>query len=113
MTDRPTPATDPGARGRLAMAIATAVDSVPGVRRTAGQGVGVATQYRGGSCDGIQLSTEQVAVYIVANRLPLADVAEDVHRAVRRALEDLDDQRQVTVTIADLDLTSLPGSGLN
>ena len=44
----PRPPVDPGRRGRLALAVAAAVDSVGGVRRTGGPGVEVATQYPGG-----------------------------------------------------------------
>jgi hypothetical protein len=35
-------------RGGLALAVAAAIDQVPGVRRTGGQGVDVSTQYAGG-----------------------------------------------------------------
>ncbi len=52
----PRPPLDPGQRGRLALAVAAAVDAVGGVRRTGGQGVEVATQYPGGRVLGIRLA---------------------------------------------------------
>jgi hypothetical protein len=105
----PRPPVDPGRRGRLALAVATAVDSVGGVRRTGGQGTEVSTQYPGGRVLGVRLATHVVTVHIVAERLPLAAVAEAVRFAARSALVSLGDSRTVAVAIEDLDVPSLPG----
>ncbi len=121
MTDPPpTPATsptpvapvDPGGRGRLALAVAAAVDTVVGVRRTGGPGVEVATQYPGGRVVGVRLSPDEVAVHIIAERLPLDTVADAVHAAVGATLAGLGDRRAVAVTIDDLDVSSMPGGQL-
>ena len=74
----PRPPVDPGRRGRLALAVAAAVDTVGGVRRTGGPGVEVATQYPGGRVLGVRLGTDEVTVHIVAERLPLDAVADAV-----------------------------------
>jgi hypothetical protein len=101
------PPVDPGRRGRLALAVAAAVDSVGGVRRTAGHGVEVSTQYPGGRVLGVRLGAEAVGVHIIAERLPLEAVAEAVRSAARSALAGLGDSRAVTVAIEDLDVPSL------
>lgn len=121
MTDTPpTPATsptpvapvDPGRRGRLALAVAAAVDTVVGVRRTGGQGVEVATQYPGGQVLGVRLGPDEVTVHIIAERFPLETVADAVHAAVGATLAGLGDRRAVAVSIDDLDVASMPGGQL-
>ena len=71
---------DPGRRGRLALAVAAAVDTVVGVRRTGGPGVEVATQYPGGRVVGVRLGPDEVTVHIIAERLPLDTVADAAPR---------------------------------
>jgi hypothetical protein len=93
----------------LALAVAVAVDSVGGARRTGGQGIEVSTQYPGGRILGVRLGTDEVTVHIIAERLPLDAVAEAVRSAVRSALSGLGDSRTVAVAIEDLDVLSLPG----
>ena len=105
--DRPV---DPGRRGRLALAVAAAVDAVGGVRRTGGPGVEVATQYPGGRVLGVRLGADEVTVHIVAERLPLDAVADAVRFAASSALARLGDSRAVAVSVDDLDVASLPGA---
>ena len=103
------PPVDPGRRGRLALAVAAAVDTVGGVRRTGGPGVEVATQYPGGRVVGVRVGTDEVTVHIVAERLPLDAVAEAVQFAIRQALSSLGDGRAAAVAIDDLHVASLSG----
>ena len=105
----PRPPVDPGRRGRLALAVAAAVDTVGGVRRTGGPGVEVATQYPGGRVLGVRLGADEVTVHIIAERLPLDAVAEAVRLAARSALASLGDGRAVAVSVDDLDVSSLRG----
>ncbi len=100
---------DPGRRGRLALAVAAAVDTVVGVRRTGGPGVEVATQYPGGRVVGVRLGPDEVTVHVIAERLPLETVADAVHAAVGATLAGLGDRRAVAVSIDDLDVSSMPG----
>ena len=95
----PRPPVDPGRRGRLALAVAAAVDTVGGVRRTGGPGIEVATQYPGGRVVGVRVGTDEVTVHIVAERLPLDAVAGAVRLAARSALVSLRDSRTVAVAI--------------
>jgi hypothetical protein len=88
--------------------MAEAVDAVGGVCRSAGSGVEVATMYPGGRVLGIVLRAEEVEVHVISKTLPLPGVADAVHRAVRRVLDDVGDSRQVAVRIADLDVGALP-----
>jgi hypothetical protein len=108
----PSPPVDPGRRGHLALAVAAAVDTVTGARRTGGHGVEVATQFPGGRVVGVQLGADEVAVHIIAERVPLDTIADAVHVAVRAALADVGDRRAVSVTIDDLDVSSMPGGQL-
>ena len=105
----PRPPVDPGRRGRLALAVAAAVDSVGGVRRTGGPGVEVATQYPGGRALGIRLGADEVTVHVIAERLPLDVLAEAVRFAAHSALAAHGDRRPVAVRVDDLDVMSLPG----
>ena len=104
-------AVDPGRRGRLALAVADAVDAVVGVRRTGGQRVEVATQYPGGHVVGIRLGADEVTVHIIAERLPLDIVADAVHAAVGPVLASFGDRRKVAVCIDDLDVWPTPLGG--
>lgn len=97
-----------GKRGQLASVVATAVDTVAGARRTGGTGVEAATQYAGGRALGVQLGDDQVVVHLVAERLPLDGVVEDVRSAVVGALQARGDTRSVVVAIDDLDLDTSP-----
>jgi hypothetical protein len=95
---------DPGSRGRLALAVAGATDSVPGARRSAGSGIPVATQHPGGRVIGVALSNDRVTVHVVAQRMDVANIAGSVHEAVRQVLLRSDDQRTVSVVVDDLEI---------
>ncbi len=95
-------------RGRVALAVAAAVDEVAGVRRTGGIGVEVATQYAGGRVVGVGLSDAGVVVHVIAERLPLEPVISAVQDAARQALQSLSDPRAVNVVVDDLDVKHLP-----
>jgi hypothetical protein len=105
----PSPPVDPGGRGRVALAVATAVDRVVGVRRTGGSGVEVATQYPGGRVIGVRLGPDEVTVHVIVERLPLETAADAVHAAVGATLAGLGDRRAVAVNIDDLDVSSMRG----
>ena len=105
------PGFDPGPRGRVALVVAAAVDTVSGARRSRGIGIEVATQYRGGRTVGVQLSEARVEVHVIAERPEVAAVARAVHDVTREALDALGDPRGVTVVIDDLDVVSLPAEG--
>jgi hypothetical protein len=98
-----------GRRGQLATAVAAAVDAVAGARRTGGDGVEVATQYPGGRALGVQLQDRAVVVHVVAERLPLEVMVEEVRAAAVGALRAAGDHRAVVVAVDDLDLDRLPG----
>jgi hypothetical protein len=102
---------DPGPRATVAAAVAVAVDTVAGARRTSGTGVEVATQYRGGKTVGVRLSDEGVEVHVVAERPGVARLADEIHVAARSALDGLGDRRPVGVFIDDLDVAALSGRG--
>src|ERR1700678_2599928 len=97
-------APDPGRRGRVASAVAEAVDGVDGVRRSAGPGVEVATPYPGGRAVGVKLTDDDVTVHVEVLDVRLAVVVDAVHVAVRQALDRIGDPRAVSVIVADLDL---------
>jgi hypothetical protein len=92
--------------------LALAVDAVAGVRRSAGSGVEVATQYRGGRIVGVELADREVTVQVVAERLPLGPLADNVRAAARAVLHAAGDDRPVRVVVDDLDLVSLPGAAV-
>jgi hypothetical protein len=94
----------PGSRGRLALQVADAVDSVPGARRSSGAGTMIATQFRGGSVAGVRLSDEEISVHIVAERLDVVRLASAVSAAVTATLARSGERRRVTVNVDDLDL---------
>ena len=88
--------------------MAAAVDTVSGVRRSGGPGVEVATQYPGGRVVGVRLADDEVAVQVVAERLPLNPSPTRCTPPTRAVLHASDDERAVHVVVDDLDLTSLP-----
>ena len=91
------------------MRVAAAVDAISGVRRGGGHGVEVATHYPGGRVVGVSLTSETtVVVHIVAERLPLQDLADEVGTVARAALRSCGDDRAVMVFIDDLDVERLP-----
>ena len=94
-------------RARLALAVASAVEGVPGVALTAGAGVAVATQYRGGRVDGVLVDADRVTVQIVAGAWPLPRLVDAVRRAVAVVLAAAGDGRVVDVHVADLDPDAL------
>ena len=95
-------------RRHLAETIAAAVDEVPGVRRTQGSGVVVATLYAGGQVTGVALSEESVLICVALSRLPVSTVADEIIHAAGGALTTLGDDRRVRVQVDDLDVDRLP-----
>jgi hypothetical protein len=110
-TPGPAPESDPGPRGRVALVVAAAVDTVSGARRSRGTGIEVATQYRGGRTVGVRLSDDRVEVHVIAERPQVAMVARAVHDVARNALDAIGDPRRVAVVIDDLDVVSLVAGG--
>lgn len=111
---RPAPAAAPSAptgRARLAVDIAAAVEAVPGAVLTAGQGVALATQFRGGSVAGVRLDDESVTVQIVARTVPLPSLVDAVHVAAAQVLRAHRDGRAVLVHVADLDWEAVMTGG--
>jgi hypothetical protein len=102
------PTTAAGERARLALAVASAVDRIEGVRRFGGRAVEIATQHRGGRVIGIVLAPRVVSVHLVAESLPLEPVLQAVRAAVGRVLADAEDGRAVSVHVEELDLDGLP-----
>lgn len=87
----------------VASAIADAALGVPGVARLSpGRGVEVSTPYPGGKVVGVRLAADGVTVGIVADRVPLPPVADEVTATVRRVLAAAGDDRPVTVVIDDV-----------
>lgn len=113
MSDTPLapPPPDPGPRGRLALTVAAAVDTVDGARRSGDGGVEVATQYRGGRVVGVRLGDAQIEVHVVAEHPDVAVVAGKIQVAARRALDLVGDRRKVMVFVDDLDVVSLSPRG--
>ncbi len=91
-------------RERTAQLVADAVDSVPGVRRSVGPGVEVATQYRGGKVTGVALGPAEITVCLVALDPHVRRLADAVHAAVRGVLDATGDGRRLDVVVADVDL---------
>jgi hypothetical protein len=96
-----------GTRGQLALAIAAAVDTTSGSHRVYGA-LSSGTQYPGGRVDGIDVASHEVAVHIVAERLPLHDVVDAVRSAAEIVLDAQGDRRPVRIVVDDLDLGQLP-----
>lgn len=97
-----------GSRAQLATTLAEGVDNVAGVRRFPGFGTEVSTQHRGGRVLGIGLAEREVAVHVAVERLPLQPVLKNVHKAIKRVLEQAGDARSAHVYVDLLDLGSLP-----
>jgi hypothetical protein len=95
---------DPGPRGRLVQLVAAAVDAVGGVRRSAGDGVGIVTQYPGGAVTGVRLADGEVTVCIVVEDIRVKVAADVVRASVGRTLRVAGEQRRVNVIVADIDL---------
>jgi hypothetical protein len=93
------------------MAVAAAVDAVPGVRRSRGTGVEVATQYRGGRTLGVRVREDRVEIHVVAERPEIAQLGEEIHTAARRALDRIGDDRPTAIFVDDLDVVSLTARG--
>jgi hypothetical protein len=96
-------------RADLARAVADVVTAVPGVAcLVSGPGVEVATQYPGGKVVGVGLTdTETVTVHLVVDAFPAQDVAERAGKAARWALRRAGDQREVFITVTDVDERAL------
>lgn len=91
-------------REDLARSVADAVLEVPGVARLSpGSSVEVATLFAGGKVVGLRLSGEVVEVHIVADRVPLPQVAEQASAAAMRVLSAAGDDRQVLVVVDDVE----------
>jgi hypothetical protein len=87
----------------VARAVADAVLAVPGVASLSpGRGIEVSTQFSGGKVIGVRLGADEVTVGIVADRVPLPDVANQVAASVRQVLSAMGDGRAVTVAIDDV-----------
>jgi hypothetical protein len=87
----------------VARAVADAVLAVPGVASLSpGRGVEVSTQFSGGKVLGVRLARDGVTVGIVADRVPLPDIANAITVSVRQVLSALGDGRPVTVVIDDV-----------
>jgi hypothetical protein len=96
-----------GKRGRLALAVAAAVDTVEGARR-ADETNSDSTQYAGGRVAGIRLGEDEICVHIVAESLPLDPLVETVRLAAVAASRGAGDERPVRVAVDDLDVAKLP-----
>lgn len=91
-------------RGRLAQDIAAAVGGVPGAALTAGPGIPIGTQFRGGTIAGVGFSDGSVFIQIVVTDFAFLRVVENVRKAVRDILQSNGVEWMVHVHIADLDL---------
>ncbi|HEV2930422.1 MAG TPA: hypothetical protein VGW74_17190, partial [Propionibacteriaceae bacterium] len=83
-------------RSTLAQAVAAAVLAMPGVARlSGGRGVEAATLYPGGKVVGVVAEDRAVRVHVVAGRLPLGPLVQDVRAAVAIVLAGLGAARVV------------------
>lgn len=90
-------------REDIARAVAEATLAVPGVASLSpGPGVEVSTQFSGGKVIGVRLTGPQVAVHVVADRVPLPPIATAVTEAVRQVLAATGDERPVAVVVDDV-----------
>jgi hypothetical protein len=95
-------------REDLAHAAADAALSVPGVARLSpGPGVEVSTQYAGGKVLGVRLGEERAEVHIVADRMPLPPVTDQVAAAVAGVLAAAGEPKPVTVVVADIEMAAV------
>jgi len=82
--------------------LADAAASARGVARLAGGDLGGAATYAAGRrVDGVRIRSDHVEIHVVASRsvMPLADVADEV----RRAVAVVEPHRRIDVFIDDLD----------
>ncbi|GEM_PF-6822518 len=94
-----------GDRADLARAVAPALQAVPGVARLmVGRGVEVATHHAGGKVAGVSLVGDRVLVCLVADRVPVHEVAARAAAAAEAVLARFGDTRVVDVVVDDLDL---------
>jgi hypothetical protein len=96
-------------RATLAQTIAAGVLAVPGVARlSGGRGVEVATLYPGGKVIGVVADEQVVRVHVVAGRLPLGPLVQELRATVAIVLAGLGAARVVDLVIEDLELDHLP-----
>ena len=96
-------------RSTLAQAVAAGVLAVPGVARlSGGRGVEAATLYPGGKVVGVVADDQAVRVHVVAGRLPLGPLVQEVRAAVAIVLAGLGAARVVDLVVEDLELDQLP-----
>jgi hypothetical protein len=96
-------------RATLAQAVAAGVLAVPGVARlSGGRGVQVATLYPGGKVVGVVADDQAVRVHVVAGRLPLGPLVQEVRAAAAIVLAGLGAARVVDLVVEDLELDHLP-----
>jgi hypothetical protein len=96
-------------RATLAQAVAAGVLAVPGVARlSGGRGVEAATLYPGGKLVGVVADDQAVRVHVVAGRLPLGPLVQEVRAAVAIVLAGLGATRVVDLVVEDLELDRLP-----
>ena len=96
-------------RATLAQAVAAGVLAVPGVARlSGGRGVEAATLYPGGKVVGVVADEQAVRVHVVAGRLPLGPLVQEVRAAVAIVLAGLGTARVVDLVVEDLELDQLP-----
>jgi hypothetical protein len=93
-------------RGTIARAVAVAVAGL--ARLTPGSGVEAATHFAGGKILGVVVADDRIEVHVAVRELPVAQAAERVREAARRALGALRAQRPIDVLVEDLDIDSLP-----
>jgi hypothetical protein len=93
-----------GARGRVAMAVASSVDQIPSVGRS--KVLTFATIYPGGVVKGVVLSAQAVAVHLLVDRSRYGDdlriIGDEARGAAQDALHAFGDPRPVEVHIDDL-----------
>lgn len=95
-------------REDLARALAGAVTAVPGVAELSpGTSVEVSTLFANGKVVGVRLGDDTVEIHVVADRLPLPPVANEVARAARRVLAAAGVDAAVHVVIEDVVTSAL------
>lgn len=99
-------------RVELARALAAEIAGVAGVSRLGGgDGVQAATQFPYGKVDGVSVTEARIEARVVADRLPVTEVAQRVHKAAGLVLLAAGDTRPVRVVITDVDVESLDHAG--
>ncbi len=90
-------------REDVARAVAEAACAVPGVAGLSSVGdVEISTQFAGGKVLGVRLRSDSAEVHIIAERVPLPPIADEVVRAVAAVLTAAGEPRPVTVVVADV-----------